>query len=230
MRVFMIAVALALFVSDCPAKVAQTTLKQLTERADIVVVGKVTRVIKIKGIQVAEVEVASTLKGLHYPYLYYLAQPTWICDTTGATVGEETLFFFNQYVFDPKPASMAFVKPSGSEGDYTVESDTISIGEYKEPPGFREEVTALSGTAPFLIVSWSGRGQMPVREVDNQKYVTLWVGDVVLPASIPTMSGPQREYSGFIRSAPLSAILAFVQSRVARPIHTNRAGQKSLPK
>lgn len=164
----------------------------------------------MKGLRVAEVRVVTTLKGLPHPTIHYLAQPTWICDTTGATLGEETLFFFNEYHFDPQPASVAYVRRAGSGGTYTVEDDVSTVGVFKEPRGFREQVKALVGSSSFWQVSWSGRGQMPVRDLHGMKYMTLWVGDVLLPTGMRTIRGPKREYSNFIRSVPVTAMLDFV--------------------
>jgi hypothetical protein len=215
---FIIAAMMALLVGECVSKVAPTTLQELADHADLIVIGKVTRVIDVKGIQVAEVQVRTTVKGkgLRHLTIYYLAHPTWICDTTSATVAEETLFFFNQYEFDPQPASMAFIRPAGRAGTYTVRNGPAPAGSFKEPLGFREQVNALVGTSHFWQVSWSGRGEMPVRNVQAKQYVTLWTGDVRLPASIPTIGGPERKYSAFIRSAPLSLVLDFVRRSLER--------------
>jgi hypothetical protein len=112
---FLTAVVVCL-AGECSPKVAPTTLRELTASSDLIVVGEVTRVTSIKGLRVAEVRVTTTIKGQSPSTIYYLAQPTWICDTTGATVGKETLFFFTKYRFDPQPTSMAYVKPIGGLG------------------------------------------------------------------------------------------------------------------
>jgi hypothetical protein len=226
MRFFVKLVAIAaLLTGACQSKVAPTSLESLTIRADLIVIGRVARLVTVKGIQVAEVQVTRTIKGSSRQSVYYLAQPTWICDITSGTVGEDTLFFFNEYAFDPEPASMGFVRSTGSAGRYTVEGGAVFSGEFKEPVGFREEIRTLTGPAPFFQVAWSGRGQMPIREVHATKYLTLWVGDVVLPAYIPTISGPNREYSGFIRSAPLSTVIDFVQTQVRKGMRRSGAAQ-----
>ncbi|MGC2185061.1 MAG: hypothetical protein WA637_17420 [Terriglobales bacterium] len=181
----------------------------------------------VKGLRVAQVQVTATIKGRSPSRIYYLAQPTWICDTTGATIGEETLFFFTRYRFDPHPASMAYVKPTGDPGTYTVEDGASPLGAFKEPTGFREKISALVGDSYFWQVSWAGRGQMPIRNLQGTKYATLWIGDVGLPNGIPTVSGPEREYS-FIRSAPLAAIVAVVKAQ-ARTKAGARARESALP-
>jgi hypothetical protein len=217
MRLFTAVAVVAMFVTvESWSKVAQTTLRELTASADLIVIGSVTKVIDVKGLKVAQVHVVTTVKGIPHATVYYLAQPTWICDTTGATVGEETLFFFNEYPFDPHPASMPYVKPAGGAGKYTVEEGASPVGlAFKEPTGFRERVKILVDGSSFWQVSWSGRGQMPIRNVHGTKYVTLWVGDVRLPTGMSTISGPEHECS-FIRSVPLSAMLDFVQQQASQ--------------
>jgi hypothetical protein len=217
-----LAAVLIVLAGECLPKVAPTTLKELTASADLIVVGKVTRVMNVKGVRVAEVKVATTIKGDAQSTIYYLAQPTWICDTTGATVGEETLFFFNGYRFSPQSASMAYVKPTGNAGTYTVEDDASPVSTFKEPTGFREQIKTLIGNGQFWQVSEAGRGQMPIRDLHGAKYATLWVGDVRLPDSIPTVSGPERKYS-FIRSALLLAILDFVQQQSRATVGRRKA-------
>jgi hypothetical protein len=213
MRSFTFLTAVVLFLAaECWPKVVPTTLKELTAHAELIVVGKVARVTSVKGLRVAEVRVTATVKGESPRTIYYLAQPTWVCDTSGATVGEETLFFFSKYKFDPNPASMAYAKPTGSAGTYTIQDGATPIGAFKEPIGFREQITALVGPGYFWQLSWAGRGQMPIRNLYGTKYATLWIDDVRLPNGIPTVSGPERKYS-FIRSAPLAVIVAFVKGQ-----------------
>lgn len=213
MRLFAFLSAVVLFLAaECSPKVAPTTLKELTAHAELIVVGKVVRVTNVKGLRVAEVQVAATIKGNSPTTIYYLAQPTWVCDTSAATIGEETLFFFSKYKFDPNPASIAYVKPTGSAGRYTIQDDATPVGAFKEPIGFREQITALVDAGHFWQVSWAGRGRMPIRNLHGTKYATLWIDDVRLPAGIPTVSGPEHKYS-FIRSAPLGVIVAFVKGQ-----------------
>jgi hypothetical protein len=223
MRFFVVLATLVMFLAgESFPRVAPTTLRELTGSAKLIVIGKVTSVTDVKGLKVAEVHITKTLKGAPQEVVYYLAQPTWTCDITAATVGEETLFFFEKYRFDPHPASMAYVRSAGAAGSYTVEAGATPVGAFKEPVGFRETITAIVGSSPFWQVSWSGRGQMPLRNVRNAKYVTLWIGDVQLPAEMSTISGPQREYSSFIRSVPLSQMLDFIQ-QVSGNLRKSRA-------
>jgi hypothetical protein len=224
---FLTAVVLCL-AGECSPKVAPTTLRELTASSDLIVVGKVTTVISVKGLHVAQLQVTTTIKGRSPSTIYYLAQPTWICDTTSATVGEETLFFFTKYRFDPHPASMAYVKPAGEAGVYTIEGGASPLVAFKEPTGFREQISAVVGDGYFWQVSWAGRGQMPIKDLSGTKYATLWVGDVRLPEGINTVGGPDPEYSSFIRSAPLAPLLDFVRQQSKASVQRRRV--RSAPR
>ena len=110
---------------------------------------------------------------------------------------------------------------------YTIEDDVSPLGAFKEPSGFREHIKPLLGDSHFWQVSRAGRGQMPIRDLRGTKYATLWIGDVRLPEGIPTVSGPKPEYSSFIRSAPLAAILDYVQQQ-SKAIVPGRRVQSGL--
>lgn len=138
-----IAVVIGLLIGDCLGKVAATSLRELADNADLIVIGRVTRVVQVKGVRVAEVQVANTIKGATHSLVYYLAQPTWTCDTTGSVVGEETIFFFDEYRFDPHPSSMAFVRPTEKAGIYAIESGAIPFGHFKDLPDFVRESKTL---------------------------------------------------------------------------------------
>jgi hypothetical protein len=56
-----------------------------------------------------------------------------------------------------------------------------------------------SKTAPFTLIAHSGRGRMPIREVNGKRQATIWVIDVELPRGVATIPGPEPEYR-FIRS------------------------------
>jgi hypothetical protein len=181
----------------------------------------------VKGLRVAEVQVSATIKGNSPTTIYYLGQPTWVCDMSSATVGEETLFFFSKYKFDPNPASMAYVKPTGSAGAYIIQDDASPLDAFKEPIGFREQIITLLGSGHFWRVSWAGRGQMPIRNLRGAKYATLWIDDVRLLDGVPTVNGPEPKYR-FIRSAPLAVIAAFVKGQARARAGTHGRGS-ALP-
>jgi hypothetical protein len=59
--------------------------------------------------------------------------------------------------------------------------------------------------APFMFIAHSGRGRMPIRDVNGKQHATIWVGDVQLPRGVPTVPGPNPEYS-FIRSVDVNEL------------------------
>jgi hypothetical protein len=63
--------------------------------------------------------------------------------------------------------------------------------------------------SPILMIAHSGRGRMPLREVEDKTYATLW-DDVRLPKGIATIPGPEPKYS-FIRSVELSKLKELVR-------------------
>ncbi len=58
---------------------------------------------------------------------------------------------------------------------------------------------------PFRAIAHSGRGRMPIRDVNSKSYATIYTGDVLLPKGVMTIPGPEPEYE-FIRSAELNRL------------------------
>jgi hypothetical protein len=56
-----------------------------------------------------------------------------------------------------------------------------------------------SKTEPFMLIAHSGRGRMPIRDMNGKRQATIWVIDVELPRGVATIPGPEPEYR-FIRS------------------------------
>ena len=85
---------LLLSASPAIAKVASVSLPELVQLSDQVVIGRVLRLHRVSGLQIAEVEVVETLKGdSRVSRVFFLAQPTWICDITEAEPEETALLF-----------------------------------------------------------------------------------------------------------------------------------------
>jgi hypothetical protein len=179
------------------AKIGPVSFDDLVKRSEYVVVGKVQSVQNVEQVKVAKIEVMRVLKGTPTSELYYLAQSTWICDISGAEVGETALFFLTKYQFDPNPKP----RPTpDANGFVTLSSD------FEEPLGFRNQVQALVNGTPFLQISDAGRGKMPLRKIAGIDYVTIWTDDVRLPKEIKTVAGPEPEYD-FIRSARFDEVI-----------------------
>ncbi len=199
-------------------KVAPTTLEELIEIAEYIVVGRVSSVSDVQGVRVAALDPAMFLKGLRHPELFFLAEASWTCDISTAEPDEEILVFLSRYRFDPEPARRGDLEP----GD-------VRLG-FKEPEGFAAAIGALSGATPFLVVEWSGRGRMPIRQLDDRAWVTIWTGDVQLPRSIPTIDGPEPEHSSFIRSVKLDSILRFIEDELEPTASCEKAERVVLAK
>ena len=59
----------------------------------------------------------------------------------------------------------------------------------------------------------SGRGRMPLRDVQGRSYATIWVNDVLLPEGTPTIDGPDEKYE-LIRSIELDLLKKLVSEAV----------------
>ncbi|HUR28698.1 MAG TPA: hypothetical protein VM509_10970 [Planctomycetota bacterium] len=130
----------------------------------------------------AEAEVVELLKGERsLKRVHFLAQRTWTCDTSEAVTGETALFFFN---------SLALPEPSR--------------------PRFLRSMLEFTSDSPAYRIAHSGRGRMPLRVVDGDPYATYWT-EVVMPQDLPNIDGPEPEYVGFIRSAPLPLLVSKIK-------------------
>jgi hypothetical protein len=179
--------------------VAETTLCELTAVAEFVVLAKTQAVIEVDGVRVARASVEQGIKGELAGDIFFLAQGTWTCDIADAEVGETDLLFLKRYEYQ-----------STSQRQEDPDEEP-TIGTFKEPLHFKAKITRATGTSRLFQVAWAGRGQMPVRVVDNTTYVTIWTDDVQLPTSVETIDGPDAEYADFIRSAPLDHIMFLVR-------------------
>jgi hypothetical protein len=183
---------LALWPALTVAKVGSITMEALISGADVIVIGKVTRVLNVAGTRVAEVQVSRSLKGEPGARLAYLAQPTWMCDITGGDVDDEGLFFLYRYPFEE-------LAREGSD----------SLDDFEQPKDYQDRIEQATGGAPFFVVAHAGRGFMPTSIVEEEPYVTIWTGDVRLVESIATVSGPDGK-SRFIRSARLEDVIGYI--------------------
>jgi hypothetical protein len=58
-------------------------------------------------------------------------------------------------------------------------------------------------------IEHSGRGRLPIRTVGGKSYATFW-SDVILPQNVPTVDGPDPEWS-FIRSVEIARLRDLVK-------------------
>lgn len=75
------------------AKVASTTVANLFQISDRVLLGEVIRIEKHAGFKWARVAVTRNIKGAGADEILFLAEPTWTCDTSSGKVGDEALLF-----------------------------------------------------------------------------------------------------------------------------------------
>ncbi len=64
--------------------------------------------------------------------------------------------------------------------------------------------------SPIMMITQSGRGRMPLREVKGESYATIRSNDVQLPKGTVTIPGPEPRYS-FYRSVELSKLKELVR-------------------
>jgi hypothetical protein len=178
------------------AKVGSVEFSTLVREADVIVLGNVVDVTTLKGVKVARVKVLETYKGPKVDELFFLAQPTWVCDISEAVKGETALLLLHSYT-DPR---------SGMEKMFLA------------PLPSRKELEGAAAGKPMFLIIDSGRGRMPLRTIKGQQYATLWVGDVRLPASVQTVRDPNQNYS-FIPSVRLTDLVRLVGTSMASLSH-----------
>jgi hypothetical protein len=86
------------------ARIILPKLSDLIQKADRIVLGKVTNISVIGEIQVAKLRVERVLKGDQgIAEIYFRATPTWACDISHAETNESGLYYFNRgRVLNPK--------------------------------------------------------------------------------------------------------------------------------
>jgi hypothetical protein len=65
--------------------------------------------------------------------------------------------------------------------------------------------------SPIMMIAHSGRGRMPLREVEGKTYATFW-DEVELPKGTATIPGPEPKYS-FTRSVELTKLKELVRKK-----------------
>ncbi len=64
-----------------------------------------------------------------------------------------------------------------------------------------------------FVIALSGRGRMPLRDVQGRSFATIWVNDVLLPEGTPTIDGPDEDYES-IRSIEFDLLKKLVSEAV----------------
>lgn len=172
-------------VGEASARVANTTLRGLADDAHVIAVVKVNGKRVINGLNWAEVSVVRGIKG--------------------AAAGESLMMLAEQtWTCDISDA-------------VTGETALVFLRDARDQNtwwGFKSPDYAKLPRRAYLI-SWSGRGRMPVREVKQQPYVTIWHHDVEIPRGIRTIEVADPQYQ-FIRSFHLDDVVAKVAEYVRK--------------
>jgi hypothetical protein len=180
---YLLATLLALVPTrSAQAKVPRVTLGYLIRTSDYIVLARVEGVDARAGMKIARAVPLREFKATHpadsgrAPF-YFVAEPTWTCDTSDAAPGETVLLFLSR-----------------------VREQTIVRPDLGQPP----VRVGAAKQQPLFCIAHSGRGRMPARQVNGKTYVTLWTDDVLLPPGIPTINGPHPGTGEYIRSALLT--------------------------
>ncbi len=150
--------------------------------------GRVTRFIDVEGAIIAEAEVLRMLKGhSRVKRLYFVAQPTWACDTSGAVLNETALLFLE-------------LEPAGVD----------------ESSPFSQRLRGVIGDNPLLLITWSGRGRLPVIRVGQTDYLPVLadakMADVRFPKQIGTIPMPESRERD-VRLARLEDVITFIKRK-----------------
>ncbi len=142
------------------AKVARIELSKLIQQSNYIVLARVESITEMDGVKIARAVPLQAFKGANnLTAFYFVAEPTWTCDTSQAKQDETALFFLNQ-----------------SRGQ-------IIKRRLLRKPDARVTVQ------PLFFIAHSGRGKMPLRVVNGAHYVVAPPGDVVLPRRMKRVPG-----------------------------------------
>lgn len=92
-RLLAAALAMLAMPGAVAGKIASTTLAELAQKADVIVVGRDEAVEQVGDYSVARFSVDRVIKGQPGQFVHYLATPTWVCDTAQAQPGQWALLF-----------------------------------------------------------------------------------------------------------------------------------------
>ena len=94
-----ISASIALFIgafccASIQGKVQAPKLNDLIKHSDLIAEGRVTKIVVVRGVRIARLDLARVHKGSPtIKRLYLWASPTWVCDISGAELNESGLYF-----------------------------------------------------------------------------------------------------------------------------------------
>lgn len=195
--VWVAAVVAVLTTPQVSGFVMKVTFQELAQQSSIIVVGTVVGVFEVNGLRVGRIRADLVLKGTPKGDLLFLNQSTWMCDITGASVGERALWFLVPYEDTPEEDRASNADP-----------DAIDTGDFYQPRGFRKAIDQLTPDQAFMAVSWAGRGQMGLREIHGVTYADVWTATVDLPPEVHSVSNSS-EFSS-VSSARLEDLMSVI--------------------
>lgn len=197
----LIAAAIALAATAVFSKVGSIALAELFWESEIVAIGSDVRVFEQSGWRVAEFSVTRVFKGSPTPLtVYYLAEPTWACDISTASVGERSIIFLKR-IRTTSGEPVADYSPGASDEERAPVPLTID-----DHPAYR--------------ISHSGRGRMPIEHLHRTESVRLVELD--LPEPLKKVAFDVSRF-GTTASVPLKAmesVLRNLPSEAPPPIST----------
>jgi hypothetical protein len=214
-KLFCVACCLLLVVGvtkQALGRVAPTTLKELTLRADAIALAKVERIEQMSGRKLATATVLRPLKALEAGSRFrFLAEPTWACDSSTAVAGEVVLLFL--------------ARPLGSQFKAFFPGMPWTT-DLKRPQ-------RLNGMQ-FYLIAHAGRGRIPVEVragrnflrawrygVDPVAASDLWINGVQMPTMLrdinPTRSGPDYPFLVSLQEVGETILRYLKINRPARP-------------
>lgn len=173
------------------AKLGPTKLEELIKGADFIVTGKVVKVHQAGRIKLAEVEIDKTYKGnTTLKNIFYLATPTWTCDTSGANEGE---------------TSLLLLKTMSDWRTLSIISEQSAV--------VRKQLSSLIGGRPFFGITVSGLGRMPFTYALSKQDQFVVSEEVIFPDTFKVIrrKKPNSFDWDYDRLVHFSAIRSFIQ-------------------
>lgn len=161
-RILVISLFLFLTTIECAAKVAPMPLKELIQKSQAIVIGRVVKIMTLKSPygqednKIAELEIKQVIKGTEgEKRLYFWASPTWTCDISDARINEDVLLFL---------------------GRFSRESMTFSSPIFQGNPEILKKLLDECAQKPLYHIGASGGGRMEIIErnmLDSSWYVEM---------------------------------------------------------
>ncbi len=139
------------------AKVVEQPLDTVLKESDVVVTGKVTKVMEFpdasnqEAIKIAEFEIDTFLKGkMSLKRLYFWASPTWSCDISDAKDGERLLLILKKSDKRYLEFSPLYYIAQAGGGRMQIEQHAIKLNSYLEYPQNIESISTRNDAGRYV--------------------------------------------------------------------------------